>query len=252
MSTERARIREKARRNRDEVFTSLYHHITDVDNLRACFHELDGKKAVGVDEVSKEEYGKELESNLLDLSDRLKRGGYRPPPSLRVYIPKEGSEKGRPLGISTFECKIVEMSIKRTLEGIYEETFEESSYGFREGHNPHQCLNDFGRTIQQKRISYVVEADIRKFFDRVNHEWLMKFSGASDPRSPSVEARQTIAERRHHGGRTVQGNGRRDAAGLHSVAPALKYLPALRAGYMVPYSIQEDLPGGSILLPLCG
>ena len=175
MSTERARIREKARRNGDEVFTSLYHHITDVDNLRACFHELDGKKAVGVDEVSKEEYGKELESNLLDLSDRLKRGGYRPPPSLRVYIPKEGSEKGRPLGISTFECKIVEMSIKRTLEGIYEETFEESSYGFREGRNPHKCLNDFGRTIQQKRISYVVEADIRKFFDRVNHEWLMKF-----------------------------------------------------------------------------
>lgn len=75
MSTERARIREKARRNGEETFTSLYHHITDVDNLRACFHELDGKKAVGVDGVSKEEYGRELEANLLDLSDRLKRGG---------------------------------------------------------------------------------------------------------------------------------------------------------------------------------
>lgn len=175
MSTERARIREKARREGQTVFTSLYHHITDVDNLRACYHELDGKKAVGVDGVSKREYGRELEGNLLDLSDRLKRGGYRPPPSRRAYIPKEGSAQGRPLGISAFECKLVELSLKRTLEGIYEEAFEQSSYGFREGRNQHQCLDELGRTIQQKRVSYVVEADIRSFFDRVNHEWLMKF-----------------------------------------------------------------------------
>jgi group II intron reverse transcriptase/maturase len=175
MSTERARIREKAKSDRKAVFTSLYHHITDEDNLRACYHELNGRKALGVDKVSKEEYGRELESNLSELSERLKRGGYRPLPARRVYIPKEGSEKGRPLGISSFECKIVELSIKRTLEGIYEESFEESSYGFRENRNQHQCLDKLGRTIQQKRVSYVVEADIRSFFDRVNHDWLMKF-----------------------------------------------------------------------------
>lgn len=175
MSTERARIREKAKREGEIVFNNLYHHITDVDNLRECYHDLDGSKAVGVDRVSKEEYGQDLEVNLQDLSQRLRNGGYRPPPSRRTYVPKEGSEKGRPLGISTFECKIVESSIKRTLEGIYEEAFEPSSYGFREGRSHHQCLDELGRTIQQKRVSYVAEADIRSFFDRVNHEWLMKF-----------------------------------------------------------------------------
>lgn len=175
MSTERARIREKAQRDAGVVFDNLYHHISDVDNLRGCYHELDGKKAVGVDGVSKEEYGKQLEANLNDLSARLKRGGYQPPPSRRTYIPKAGSAKGRPLGISAFECKIVELSIQRTLAGIYEETFEKSSYAFIKGRNQHQCLDELGRTIQQKRVSYVVEADIRSFFDRVNHEWLMKF-----------------------------------------------------------------------------
>lgn len=175
MSTERARIREKAQREAGAVFDNLYHHITDVDNLRVCYQELDGSKAVGVDGMTKEEYGRQLDENLQDLSARLKRGGYQPPPSRRSYIPKEGSAKGRPLGISTVECKIVELSIKQTLEGIYEEAFEPSSYAFIKGRNQHQCLDELGRTIQQKRVSYVVEADIRSFFDRVNHEWLMKF-----------------------------------------------------------------------------
>ncbi|NCD34212.1 MAG: group II intron reverse transcriptase/maturase [Spartobacteria bacterium] len=175
MISEIMRIREKARKEKNAVFSSLYHHITDVDNLRECYYDLDGNKAVGVDGTTKQEYGEDLEANLLDLSERLKRGGFRPQPSLRKYIPKAGSPKGRPLGISAFECKIVELSIKRTLEGIYEEAFEDSSYGFREGRSPHQCIDALGRTIQQKKISYVVEADIRSFFDRVNHEWLMKF-----------------------------------------------------------------------------
>ena len=166
MATDLTRIGEKAREETRMVFTSLYHHITDIDNLRSCYDKLLANKASGIDGVTKAEYGKHLEENLRDLSSRLKRMGYRPTPKRRTYVPKPGSEKGRPLGISNFEDKIVEEATKRTLEPIYEAVFEDSSYGYRPGRSPHQCLDALGRTIQQKRIAHVVEADIRAFFDR--------------------------------------------------------------------------------------
>jgi retron-type reverse transcriptase len=144
----------------------LYHHITDVDNLRACFETLPADKATGVDGVTKKEYGEKLEEYLPELSARLKRMGYRPGPKRRSYIPKPGSEKGRPLGISNLEDKIVEEAVKRTLEPIYEAVFEDSSYGYRPGRSQHQCLDALGRTIQQKWVNHIVEADIRGFFDR--------------------------------------------------------------------------------------
>jgi group II intron reverse transcriptase/maturase len=175
VGTDLTRIGEKARKEPGLVFTSLYHHISDVDNLRACYETLGAKKATGVDGVTKEEYGKHLEENLRDLSERLKRMGYRPGLKRRSYIPKAGSEKGRPLGISNLEDKIVEEATKRTLEPIYEAVFEDSSYGYRPGRNQHQCLDALGRTIQQKKISTVVDADIKGFFDKVNHEWMIKF-----------------------------------------------------------------------------
>jgi group II intron reverse transcriptase/maturase len=175
VGTDLTRIGEKARKEPGLVFTSLYHHICDVDNLRACYDTLGAKKATGVDGVTKEEYGKNLEENLQELSERLKRMGYRPGPKKRVYIPKAGSERGRPLGISALEDKIVEEATRRTLEPIYEAVFEDSSYGYRSGRSPHQCLDALGRTIQQKKVSYVVEADIKGFFDEVNHEWMIRF-----------------------------------------------------------------------------
>ncbi len=175
MGTELKRIGEKARKEPGLVFTSLYHHIYDVDNLRACYHALDADKAAGVDGVTHEEYGRNLEENLGDLSGRLKRMGYRPGPKRRSYIPKPGSEKGRPLGISNLEDKIVEKAAKRTLEPIYEAVFCDSSYGYRPKRNQHQCLDALGRTIQQRKVNHMVEADIRSFFDKVNHEWMMKF-----------------------------------------------------------------------------
>ena len=175
MGTELSRIGERARKEPGLVFTSLYHHIYDVDNLRACYDTLDAKKATGVDGVTKEEYGRNLEENLRDLSARLKRMGYRPGPKRRSYIPKSGSEKGRPLGISNLEDKIVEEAVKRTLEPIYEAVFEDSSHGYRPGRSQHKCLDALGRTIQQKKVNHVVEADIKSFFDRVNHEWVIKF-----------------------------------------------------------------------------
>ena len=175
MSTDLKWIGEKARKEPELVFTSLYHHVTDVDNLRDCYEALPGSRAVGVDGVTKKEYGKNLEENLRRLSERLKRMGYRPQLRRRSYIPKPGSEKGRPLGISCFEDKIVELVVKRVLEPIYETVFEDSSYGYRPGRNQHMCLDDLGRTIQQERISFVVEADIKSFFGEVNHEWTLKF-----------------------------------------------------------------------------
>ena len=175
MATNLTRIGVKARREPGLVFTSLYHHIYDVDNLRACYDALDARKATGVDGVTKAEYGRNLEENLRDLSARLRRMGYRPGPKRRSYIPKPGTAKGRPLGISNLEDKIVEAATKRVLEPIYEAVFEDSSYGYRPGRTQHQCLDALGRTIQQEKVSYVVEADVKSFFDEVNHEWMVKF-----------------------------------------------------------------------------
>ena len=175
MSTDLTRIGERARKEPDLVFTTLYHHVTDVDNLRACYDALDGDKAVGVDGVSKEQYGEDLEENLLELSSRLKRMGYRPQPKKRSYVPKPGSAKGRPLGISCFEDKLVELAVKRVLEPIYEEIFEDSSHGYRPERSQHDCLDVVGRTIQQRKVSHVVESDIKGFFDNVLHQWMLKF-----------------------------------------------------------------------------
>ncbi len=191
MSTNLRRIGEKARSDQRLVFTSLYHHVTDVDNLRACYEALPGDRAVGVDGVSKEQYGEQLEENLQALSQRLRRMGYKPQPKRRSYIPKPGSEKGRPLGISCFEDKLVELAFKRVLEPIYEPLFETSSYGYRPGCSPHDCLDALGRTIQQKRVNHIAEADIKSFFDKVNHEWMLRFlrQRIGDPRILRVIAR---------------------------------------------------------------
>ena len=175
MSPNLERISIKARANPDLVFTSLYHHIADIEHLQACFRLLKGNKAVGVDDVTKSMYADDLEANLQDLSTRLKRMGYRPQPKRRIYIPKPGSETERPLGISSFEDKIVELATKRVLEPLFEPLFEECSYGYRPQRSPHQCLDALGRTLQQKRVNILVEADIRGFFDAVHHEWLLKF-----------------------------------------------------------------------------
>jgi len=184
VSTNLRRIGEKACQDLQLVFTSVYHHVTDVDNLRACYEALPADRAVGVDGVTKEQYGEHLEENLQGLSERLQRMGYQPQPKRRSYIPKPGSEKGRPLGISCFEDKLVERAVKRVLEPIYEALFEDSSYGYRPGCSQHGCLDELGRRIQQRRVNHVVEADIKSFFDEVNHDWMLKFlrRRVGDPR----------------------------------------------------------------------
>jgi len=142
--------------------------MADIEHLRTCYQLLKGNKAVGVDEVTKSMYAKDLEANLQDLSTRLKRMGYKPQPKRRIDIPKPGSETGRPLGISSFEDKMVELATKRVLEPLFEPLFEDCSYGYRPQRRPHQCLDALGRTLQQKPVNILVEADIRGFLDRAS------------------------------------------------------------------------------------
>ena len=146
-------------------FTSLYHHVTDEGNLYASYWDLEPGKAPGIDGVRKEGYEAELDKNITDLAQRLRRLGYRPRPARRVYIPKPGSGKKRPLGIPCFEDKLVQRVVARVLEQIYEEDFLDCSYGYRPGRTCHEALGELGRTIQRKKVSYVVEADIRGFLD---------------------------------------------------------------------------------------
>ena len=159
--------------------------------------------------------------------------GYRPGPKRRSYIPKPGSAKGRPLGISNFEDKIVELAVKRTLEPIYEAVFEDSSHGYRPGRSQHKCLEALGRTIQQKKVSHVVEADVRSFFDRVNHEWMVKFlrHRIGDERVIRLIIRMLKSGIMEDG--LVRATRRRHAPGIHCIAAALEHLPSLRAGPVV-------------------
>ena len=175
MASDLARIRFKALSDPKLQFTSLYHHVTELENLRACFKAIDPGAAPGVDGVTKEKYGENLESNLQNLAERLGRMGYRPQPVKRVYIPKAGSTKKRPLGMPTIEDKVVQMAVTRVLERIYEADFLGCSYGYRPGLGCHDALGALGRTIQRQKVSWIDEADVRGFFDHVNHEWLMKF-----------------------------------------------------------------------------
>ena len=162
-----------ARRDRTFKFTSLA-HLLDVEYLRDCYRSLNRNKAVGIDNISWQEYGANLDSNLVKLVSRLKRKKYKPLPARRVYIPKNEKET-RPLGISALENKIVERGITWILESIYEQDFLACSYGFRPERNCHQALKQLNDMIMFQPVNHIVEADIKGFFDNVDHDKLMEF-----------------------------------------------------------------------------
>lgn len=176
MQTKLARIAEIAKENPKEQFTSLYHLLNE-ELLTQCHRELDGNKATGVDQVTKAAYEENLELNIKDLVERLKRKSYRPQPVRRTYIPKDEKSK-RPLGIPSYEDKIVQLGLNKILQAIYEQDFLNLSYGFRPGRSCHDALKALNRIIEYGKTSYIVDADIRSFFTNVNHGWLMKFLGA--------------------------------------------------------------------------
>ena len=172
METKLARIAEISRKRPQEKFTSLYHHINK-ELLKQCHKELEKNKAAGIDGVTKTEYAEKLEENLDRLVKRLKNKGYKPTPAKRVYIPKLNGKK-RGLAIAIYEDKIVQMAMAKIITAVFESQFAENMYGFRENKSCHEAINDLIRTIQKEKISYVVEADIKGFFDNIDHEWLIE------------------------------------------------------------------------------
>ena len=175
MGTKLERIAEISANTRKPEFTSLYHHIND-DMLRQCHKELDGNKAVGIDRLTKAKYGANLEENISNLVKQLKNKSYKPLPSLRVFISK-GNGKMRPLGIASYEDKIVQLAIKKILEAIYEPKFLENMHGFRPRRSCHDAIKEVYNRMYSGKINYIVDADIKGFFDHLNHEWIMKFLG---------------------------------------------------------------------------
>lgn len=172
MSTKLSSITQRARENPKERFTSLKHYITE-DFLKKCFSELSRDKAVGVDGVTVEGYEIKLEENLKNLAERIKSHKYRPQPTRRAYIPKANGGK-RPLGIPAVEDKVVQMAVKKILEAIFEVDFVDVSYGFRPKRSCHDALDKLDKEIMTKPINYIVDMDIEKCFDTVDHKWLMK------------------------------------------------------------------------------
>jgi RNA-directed DNA polymerase len=175
-------VRQAAKERRQEQFTALLHHLT-VGLLRDSFYALKRQAAPGVDGVTWKEYETGLEDRIADLHSRVHCGAYQAQPSRRVYIPKADGRQ-RPLGIAALEDKIVQQAVVTILNQIYEVDFKGFSYGFRPGRNPHQALDALTVGIQKKRVNWVLDADIRSFFDNLSHEWALKFveHRVADPR----------------------------------------------------------------------
>ena len=182
MSQGLASVRKAARKDKKVQFTALLHHLT-VDRLRESFYGLKRKAAPGVDGITWQEYEPGLQESLIDLHSRVHRGTYRAKPSRRVYIEKADGRQ-RPLGIAALEDKIVQQAVVTVLNQIYEEDFLGFSYGFRPGRSQHQALDALSYALRYKKVNYVLDADIRGFFDNLDKSWLIKFVGhrVADPR----------------------------------------------------------------------
>ena len=172
LNTKLDRIGQRSRKDPQATFNNLGHAL-DLDLLRTCFHSLDGRKAVGMDGITKEQYGRKLESNLQELLKRIRNGSYYPQPARIVEIPKvDGST--RPLAISCTEDKIVQEAVRQILEQIYEPHFLDCSYGFRPGRNAHQALADLDKRLLKESCRAVMDIDLRKYFNTIPHKPLGK------------------------------------------------------------------------------
>jgi len=168
------RIRQKALEDKGLRFTTLWHQIYNIDQLRQSYYNVKRHAAPGMDEMTWQQYGEDLEGNLLDLSKRLRRGAYRAKPVRRTYVPKSDGSL-RPIGILVLEDKIVQRATVEILNPIYESDFKGFSYGFRPKRSQHNALDALTVGITKKKVSWVLDADIRGFFDAIDHEWLIKF-----------------------------------------------------------------------------
>lgn len=174
VQTKLQRIALKASKDKHCQFTSLF-HLMNEELLLDCFMQLKGSAASGIDNITKEAYARHLTGNLQNLLERLHKMAYRPQPVLRVYIPKPGSKQQRPLGIPALEDKLVQAGLVKILQAIYEQDFLEDSYGFRPQRNCHDALRALSESVESHPVHYLVEADIKGFFDHVDQEQLMDF-----------------------------------------------------------------------------
>jgi RNA-directed DNA polymerase len=168
------RVRQVAEERKEERFTALWHHVYNEESLREAYLGLNRKAAPGVDGVTWNWYGEHLEESLKDLSSRLKRGAYRARPVRRRYIPKPDGRQ-RPLGVTALEDKIVQSATTRVLNAVYEADFKNFSHGFRPGRSPHDASAALVVGIETRKVNWVLDADIRGFFDAIDHEWLVQF-----------------------------------------------------------------------------
>jgi len=171
--SELERVHRVARKSKEERFTSLLHHVT-LDRLRQSYLGLSKKASAGIDGETWHSYGENLEDNLQALLERVHRGGYRARASRRVYIPKTDGRL-RPLGIASLEDKVLQRAVVEVMNAIYEADFKGFSYGFRPGRSQHNALDAVFLGITTKKVNWILDADIRGFFDAVNHDWLIKF-----------------------------------------------------------------------------
>mgnify|MGYP000855213382 CR=1 FL=1 len=175
MKTKLQRIAEMSRKDAKIEFTSLY-HLLNKELLLQCHKELDKNKAVGVDGINKKMYGENLNQNLDNLVERLKKKSYKPQPSLRIQIPKDNG-KTRPLGIAVYEDKIVQLGLKKIIEAVYEPRFLDCMYGFRPKRGCHDAIKSLNVAIEKRKTNWILDADIKGFFDHLDHDWIMKTIG---------------------------------------------------------------------------
>lgn len=196
METKLARISQISRENKANPefrFTSLTYIINE-ELLRSCHEDMRGDKAVGIDGVTKDDYGENLNHNLEELIDRMKRNAYKPKPARKVEIPKENG-KMRPLSIYCYEDKLVQEAIRRILEAVFEPLFYDVMMGFRPERGCHQALRKLNVMLEREYTNFVLDADIKGFFDHLNHDWIMKFIGSKikDPNFLRIVARMLKA-----------------------------------------------------------
>ena len=174
MSSALERVRQAARRDRKQRFTALRHHGYAIERLRAAYTALNPRASAGIDGETWVHYGQALERNLQDLSGRLQRGAYRAQPVRRAYIPKADGRQ-RPLGVPALEDKLVQRAVVEVLDAVYDTDFLGFSYGFRPGRSPHDALDALSTGLLTKKVNWVLDADIRSFFDMLEHGWLVRF-----------------------------------------------------------------------------
>ena len=181
MGTKLARISELSEECPNIVFTSIG-HLIDVEMLTECHRDMDGKKAVGIDGITKDMYETNLKENLDNLVNRLKTKSYRPKPARRIEIPKDNG-KTRPLSIYCYEDKLVQEAVRRLLEAVFEPHLYDEMMGFRPNRGCHDAIKELNVMLEQRKTNWVLDADIKGFFDHLDHEWIVKFveSRIKDP-----------------------------------------------------------------------